>query len=45
MTDIPSITEAGAAIAAGRLSPVALTEACLARIDRHEKQVHGFIRL
>jgi Asp-tRNA(Asn)/Glu-tRNA(Gln) amidotransferase A subunit family amidase len=39
MTDIPSIAEAGAAIAAGRLSPVALTEACLARIDRHEKQV------
>ena len=45
MTDIPSIAEAGAAIAAGRLSPVALTEACLARIDRHEKQVHSFIRL
>ena len=45
MTDIPSIAAAGAAIAAGRLSPVALTEACLARIDRHEKQVHSFIRL
>jgi len=45
MTDIPSIAEAGADIAAGRLSPVALAEACLARIDRHEKQVHGFIRL
>ena len=45
MTDIPSIAEAGVAIAAGHLSPVALTEACLARIDRHEKQVHSFIRL
>ena len=45
MTDIPSIAEARAAIAAGRLSPVALTEACLARIDQHEKRVHSFIRL
>jgi len=45
MTDIPSIAKAGAEIAAGRLSPVALAEACLARIDRHEKQVHSFIRL
>jgi Asp-tRNA(Asn)/Glu-tRNA(Gln) amidotransferase A subunit family amidase len=45
MTDIPSIAESGAAIAEGRLSPVALTEACLARIDRHEKEVHSFIRL
>ena len=45
MRDIPSICEASAAIAAGRLSPIALTEACLARIDRHEKQVHSFIRL
>src|SRR5262245_56921004 len=45
MSDIPSISEASAAIAAGRLSPIALTEACLARIDRHEKQVHSFIRL
>jgi aspartyl-tRNA(Asn)/glutamyl-tRNA(Gln) amidotransferase subunit A len=45
MTDIPSIAEAGAAVAAGSLSPVALTEACLARIDRDEKQVRSFIRL
>ena len=45
MMDIPSIAEAGAAIAAGRLSPVAPTEACLARIDQHEKRVHSFIRL
>src|SRR5215470_7567594 len=45
MSDIPSIAEASAEIAAGRLSPVALAEACLARIDRHEKQVHSFIRL
>ena len=45
MTAIPSIAKAGADIAAGRLSPVALTEACLARIDRHEQQIHSFIRL
>jgi len=45
MTDIPSIAKAGAQIATGRLSPVALAEACLARIDRHEKQIHSFVRL
>jgi len=45
MSNIPSIAEAGAAIAAGQLSPVALTEACLARIDLHEERVHSFIRL
>jgi aspartyl-tRNA(Asn)/glutamyl-tRNA(Gln) amidotransferase subunit A len=45
MTHIPSIAEAEAAIAAGRLSPVALTEVCLARIDRHETKVNAFIRL
>lgn len=45
MIHIPSIAEAEAAIVAGRLSPVALTEACLARIDRHETKVNAFIRL
>jgi len=45
MTDIPTIARAGADIAEGRLSPVALAEACLARIDRHECRVNAFIRL
>ena len=30
-----SLSEAAAAVRAGRLSSVALTEACLARIDAH----------
>jgi aspartyl-tRNA(Asn)/glutamyl-tRNA(Gln) amidotransferase subunit A len=42
---IPSITEAAAAIAARRLSPVELTEACLARVARCEPQVNAFILL
>jgi aspartyl-tRNA(Asn)/glutamyl-tRNA(Gln) amidotransferase subunit A len=45
MTAIPTIASAAAEIAQGRLSPVALTEACLARIDRHEAKVNAFIRL
>ena len=45
MTAIPTIASAAADIAAGRLSPVALTEACLARIDRHEAKLNAFIRL
>lgn len=45
MTSIPTIAGAAAAIAEGRLSPVALTEACLARIDRHEARLNAFIRL
>src|SRR5262249_52898481 len=45
MTDIPTIVRAAADIADGRLSPVALAEACLARIDRHEGRVNAFIRL
>jgi len=42
---IPSIAEAAAAIAAKRLSPVELTEACLARVARCEPQVNAFILL
>ena len=42
---IPTIASAAADIAAGRLSPVALAEACLARIDRHGGTLHAFIRL
>lgn len=45
MDKFPTIASAAADIAAGRLSPVALTEACLARIDKHESKVHAFIRL
>ena len=45
MADIPTIARAAADIADGRLSPVALAEACLARIDRHEGRVNAFIRL
>jgi aspartyl-tRNA(Asn)/glutamyl-tRNA(Gln) amidotransferase subunit A len=45
MTDIPTIARAAADIADGRLSPVALAEACLARIDRHERRVNAFIQL
>ncbi len=42
---IPSITEAAAAIAAKRLSPVELTEACLARTAKCEPQLNAFILL
>ena len=45
MPSIPTIASAAADIAEGRLSPVALTEACLARVDRHEAKVNAFIRL
>lgn len=45
MTSFPTIASAAADIAQGRLSPVALTEACLARIDRFETKVNAFIRL
>jgi len=45
MTNIPTIARAAADIADGRLSPVALAEACFARIDRHERRVNAFIRL
>lgn len=36
------ISDLAAAIAAGATSPVALTEACLARIERHEPKLHAF---
>jgi aspartyl-tRNA(Asn)/glutamyl-tRNA(Gln) amidotransferase subunit A len=45
MTGIPTMAGAAAEIEQGRLSPVALTEACLARIDRHEAKLNAFIRL
>jgi aspartyl-tRNA(Asn)/glutamyl-tRNA(Gln) amidotransferase subunit A len=41
---IPSIAEAAALIAARKLSPVELAEACLARVERLEGQLHAFIR-
>ncbi|MDB5371486.1 MAG: aspartyl/glutamyl-tRNA amidotransferase subunit, partial [Belnapia sp.] len=42
---IPSIAEAAALIAARKLSPVELTEACLARIEAMDGTLHAFIRL
>ena len=42
---IPSLTEASAAIAAGTLSPVALTEAALARIAALDPKLNAFITL
>jgi aspartyl-tRNA(Asn)/glutamyl-tRNA(Gln) amidotransferase subunit A len=45
MTAFPTIAGAATDIAEGHLSPVALTEACLARIDRHDATLHAFIRL
>ena len=35
-------TEAAEAIQAGRLSPVELMEALLARIDAHDERLHAF---
>lgn len=45
MSRIPTIASAAADIANGCLSPVALTEACLARIDQYEAKLNSFIRL
>ena len=45
MNRIPTIAEASRDIAAGVLSPVALAEACLARIDAYEKRLNSFILL
>jgi aspartyl-tRNA(Asn)/glutamyl-tRNA(Gln) amidotransferase subunit A len=45
MKPLPTIAGAAAEIASGRLSPVALVEACLARIDRHDSKLNSFIRL
>ena len=42
---IPSIAEAAALIAARKLSPVELTQACLARIQAMDGTLHAFIRL
>jgi aspartyl-tRNA(Asn)/glutamyl-tRNA(Gln) amidotransferase subunit A len=42
---IPTITEAAAAIAAKKLSPVELTEACLVRVAKLDGTLHAFIRL
>jgi aspartyl-tRNA(Asn)/glutamyl-tRNA(Gln) amidotransferase subunit A len=45
VSDIPTIASASADIASGRLSPLALAEACLARIEQHEAKLNSFIRL
>jgi aspartyl-tRNA(Asn)/glutamyl-tRNA(Gln) amidotransferase subunit A len=44
-TPIPTIAEAAAAIAARRLSPVELTEACLGRVERLDGRLHAFLHL
>jgi aspartyl-tRNA(Asn)/glutamyl-tRNA(Gln) amidotransferase subunit A len=41
--DIPTIAEAARLIRAGELSPVDLTEMCLARVDALEPQLHAFV--
>jgi aspartyl-tRNA(Asn)/glutamyl-tRNA(Gln) amidotransferase subunit A len=45
MSAIPTIAEASAAIAAKTLSPVELTEACLARVEALDATLHAFIRV
>ena len=40
-----SLSEASRAIRAGRVSPVELTEACLAQVARYESDVHAFAAL
>jgi len=45
MTEIQTIAEAGKLIAARKLSPVELTEACLARIERLNGTLNAFIRI
>ncbi len=42
---IPTIAEAARDLASGRLSPVALAEACLARIEASEPRINAFIKL
>jgi aspartyl-tRNA(Asn)/glutamyl-tRNA(Gln) amidotransferase subunit A len=44
-TPVPSLAEASAAIAAGTLSPVALTEAALARIAALDPKLNAFITI
>ncbi|MEJ1159089.1 amidase [Prosthecomicrobium sp. N25] len=41
--EFPTIAEAAALIAARKMSPVELTELCLARVDAHEATVHAFV--
>ncbi|GGC41384.1 amidase [Siccirubricoccus deserti] len=43
-TDIPTIAEAAKLIAARKLSPVELTEACLSRAEALDGRLHAFIR-
>jgi len=45
MQDTPSLTEAARAIRAGTLSPVALTERCLAMINRLDGRLNAFVTL
>jgi len=45
MAEIPTIAEAAALIAARKLSPVELTRACLARIERLNGTLHAFIKV
>ena len=45
MSAIPTIAEAAKLIAARKLSPVELTRACLARIERLDGTLHAFIRV
>ena len=40
--ELPTLAEAAARIKSGRLSPVTLTNACLARIERYEPSIHAF---
>jgi aspartyl-tRNA(Asn)/glutamyl-tRNA(Gln) amidotransferase subunit A len=42
---IPTIAEAARQLAAKKLSPVELLEACLARVERLQPQLHAFITL
>ncbi len=42
-TDILTISEAAALIKAGKLSPVELTEMCLARVKAFEPELHAFV--
>ncbi len=39
----PTITEAAAAIRAGKLTSVALVQQCLARIDRYDDKIHAWV--
>ena len=45
MAEIPTIAEAASLIAARKLSPVELTEACLSRIERLNGALNAFIRV